>query len=75
VGAHLIAIGLIGHRPPRGAHVEPMLRHVGTDRCVECDRPIDGRGCWNSDGLGELVPYCRDCAQREFGASDTRPAA
>jgi hypothetical protein len=37
-----------------------------TDRCVECHQPIGGWGCWYSDGAGELVPYCTDCAKREF---------
>jgi hypothetical protein len=36
------------------------------DRCVECHEPIGSWGCWYSDGAGELVPYCTDCAKREF---------
>ena len=36
-------------------------------RCVECDRPIDETsGRWYSNGMGELVPFCTRCAEREF---------
>ena len=42
--------------------------------CAECGREVDeqtaereGWGYW-SDGLGELHPYCPECAEREFAA-------
>ena len=45
-------------------------------RCAECGRKVDeptaereGWGYW-SDGLGELQPYCPECAEREFGRGD-----
>ena len=41
--------------------------------CAECGRTVDeptaeqeGWGYW-SDGVGELYPYCPECARREFG--------
>ena len=42
-------------------------------RCVECGREADEekaeREGWRffSDGAGELLPFCPDCAEREFG--------
>jgi hypothetical protein len=39
------------------------------DLCFECGRPIGENGRWYSDGVGELVPYCAECAEREYGAS------
>ncbi len=36
--------------------------------CVECGRPIGDDGRWYSDDTGELVPYCPECAEREFRA-------
>jgi hypothetical protein len=36
--------------------------------CVECGRLIGDNGRWYSDGVGDLVPYCPECAGREFGA-------
>jgi hypothetical protein len=49
---------------------------VGEIRCEECHREVDEFtaiherwGYW-SDGCSELLPYCPECAKREF-ASDT----
>ena len=46
-----------------------------TIRCSECDREIteeeaerEGWG-YRSDGLGELHPFCPECAAREFGGT------
>ena len=42
-------------------------------RCVECGREADEEAVelegWRfySDGAGELLPFCPDCAEREFG--------
>jgi hypothetical protein len=48
----------------------------GDIRCAECEREVDEFtaifekwGYW-SDGVGELVPFCPECARREF-APDT----
>lgn len=41
--------------------------------CVECGRPIAGDGRFYSDGVGELVPYCAECAEREFVRQPTDP--
>jgi hypothetical protein len=52
-------------------------------RCAEYGRKVDAFtaiaekwGYW-SDGVGELVPFCPDCARREFApyaqASDSGP--
>jgi hypothetical protein len=45
-----------------------LLRDGGDviDECVECGEPIGADGRWYSDGL-EFVPYCAECAKREFG--------
>jgi hypothetical protein len=47
-------------------------------RCTECRREVDELtaiaehwGYW-SDGCGELLPFCPDCANREF--ADDAPA-
>jgi hypothetical protein len=44
-------------------------------RCSECGREVSEEeaqaarwGYW-SDGVGELYPYCAECAEREFGNS------
>ncbi len=49
----------------------------GDIRCAECDREVDEFtaiaekwGYW-SDGAGELMPFCPECAKREF-APDAR---
>jgi hypothetical protein len=67
VAAHLIAVGVTGTRPLQAGssrgHAAPS-----SAACVECGTSITGWGCWYSDGLGDLVPYCTECAQREFGA-------
>ena len=41
--------------------------------CAECGREVDeqtaeteGWGYW-SDGTGDLLPYCPECTEREFG--------
>ena len=42
-------------------------------QCAECSREVTVAGAiserWTywSDGVGELHPYCPECAQREFG--------
>jgi hypothetical protein len=43
-------------------------------RCAECSREVDEFtaiaekwGYW-SDGVGELVPFCPECARRAFAA-------
>lgn len=48
-------------------------------RCSECRREVDeftaiaeNWGFW-SDGCGELLPYCPDCAKREF--ADDAPSS
>ena len=41
--------------------------------CAECGRTVDDpeaiaqRWTYWSDGVGELLPYCPECAAREFG--------
>jgi hypothetical protein len=41
-------------------------------RCVECGLEADERWTtiehwtWWSDGRGALLPFCRECAEREF---------
>ena len=41
--------------------------------CAECGRPVTESDAiaqhWTywSDGVGELVPFCPECAAREFG--------
>ncbi len=46
-------------------------------RCSECDRQVDEFTAiaeqWRywSDGCGELLPFCPECAKREF-APNTR---
>jgi hypothetical protein len=49
-------------------------------RCEQCGREVDEFtaikerwGYW-SDGCGELLAYCPECARREF-ASDARASA
>jgi len=51
----------------------------GCIRCTECQREADGfvaiserRGYW-SDGCGELLSFCAECARREF--ADHAPAS
>ena len=47
-------------------------------RCAECGREVDEftaiKQQWRywSDGLGELHPYCPECAEREFDHSVVR---
>jgi hypothetical protein len=38
------------------------------DRCVKCGEPSGKDGRWYSDGTGELVPYCAECAEQELGS-------
>jgi hypothetical protein len=67
VAGHLVAVAVAGHRPWYTTKRKRAERHEAViDRCVECTRPIGTWGCWYSDGAGELVPYCADCAEREF---------
>ena len=54
-----------------------MAKLADEIRCAECDRKVDEFtaiaekwGCWR-DGVGELVPFCPECARREF-APDAR---
>jgi hypothetical protein len=48
-----------------------------TISCSECHREVDESTaideCWGywSDGCGELMPFCPECASREF-APDAR---
>ena len=51
----------------------------GLIRCTECHREVDEFtaikerwGYW-SDGCGELLPFCPECAKREF-ALDAPPS-
>lgn len=70
MAAHLIAVGVTGNAPWRvRTSPDPAVRQAA-DECVECGDSISGWGCWYSDGLGELVPYCPSCAQHEFGAGE-----
>jgi hypothetical protein len=53
----------------------------GTIRCSECDRSVDEftaiaerSGYW-SDGCGELLPFCPQCAEREFTPDASASAA
>jgi hypothetical protein len=45
---------------------------VTANRCEECGREVDeftalaGRWGYWSDGCGELLPFCPECADREF---------
>ena len=46
----------------------------GTVRCTECHRQVDEfvavreRWAYWSNSCGELLPYCPECARREFAA-------
>jgi hypothetical protein len=49
-----------------------QLKEIDGIRCEECNRAIDEFtaikerwGFW-SDGCGELLPFCPECARREF---------
>ncbi len=69
VAGHLVAVAVAGHTPwfaHRRKRAERRDHEAVTDRCVECNQSIGTWGCWYSDGAGELVPYCADCAKREF---------
>ena len=67
VAGHLVAVAVAGHTPWFARRRKRAERHeAATDRCVECNQSIGTWGCWYSDGAGELVPYCGDCAKREF---------
>jgi hypothetical protein len=50
----------------------------GVIRCEECQREVDEMVAaaekWHfwSDGH-ELLPYCPECSEREFGADETEP--
>jgi hypothetical protein len=52
--------------------VKPRLPSIGTIPCSECDREVDEftaiKEQWRywSDGRGELLPFCAECARREF---------
>jgi hypothetical protein len=52
-------------------HRDPL--DPGVVRCTECAREADElatiaeRWTWWSDGVGELLPYCPSCSEREFG--------
>jgi hypothetical protein len=55
-----------------GVDAPPYAELVGDIRCAECGREVDEFtaiaekwGYW-SDGIGELVPFCPECATREF---------
>ena len=43
-------------------------------RCAECAREVDEftaigeKWRYSSDGVGELLPFCPECAKREFAA-------
>jgi hypothetical protein len=57
-----------------------MTELIRSIACAECKREVDEftaiaekRGYW-SDGIGELVPFCPECARREF-ALDARASA
>jgi hypothetical protein len=48
-------------------------------RCSKCHRVMDEFtaiaeqwGFW-SDGVGELLPFCPECARREFGGRASEP--
>ena len=48
-------------------------------RCAECGRAVEfeaitERWTYWSDGVGELHPYCPECAAREFGLPPSREA-
>ena len=54
-----------------------MERKEDLIRCTECHRAVDEFlaiaerwGYW-SDGCGELLPFCPECAQREFSPDAT----
>ena len=67
VAGHLVAVAVAGHRPWFTTRRKRVERDQAVaDRCVECDQSIGTWGCWYSDGAGELVPYCAECAKREF---------
>jgi hypothetical protein len=46
-------------------------------RCSECRRSVDDftavmeRWTYWSDGCGELMPFCPECAEREFSPAAT----
>ena len=54
---------------------EPKADDATLVRCAECDRAVHEldaiaeRWTYWSDGVGDLHPYCPECAEREFGAS------
>jgi hypothetical protein len=74
VAAHLIAVGVTGNTPWQGA-AGPNRQTAPAELCAECATPIDGWGCWYSDGAGELVPFCHECSEREFGGRDASAAS
>jgi hypothetical protein len=50
-------------------------------RCAECgrkpreDENADDEWRADSDGLGELLVFCRECWEREFGENAPAPGA
>jgi hypothetical protein len=53
----------------------PTLADTATLSCIECLRPwLSVSERWrlkvlDEGGVSETVPYCPDCATREFGSS------
>jgi len=51
---------------------------LGSVRCAECEPEVDEfaaiaeRWSYWSDGVGELVPFCPECAKREFAPDAAR---
>ena len=58
--------------PADSAHW-PQAHALGIVGCTECSLEADERftiaehWTWWSDGLGKLLPFCPECAEREFG--------
>lgn len=55
--------------------LDPTADTQTSIRGMECEREVSEEeaqatrwGFW-SDGLGDLMPFCPECAEREFGPS------
>jgi hypothetical protein len=69
-GYSAVPDGQLVETPP---HPHPTTVVVSTLECIECGRPWDEETeRWRLKVLDdpiETVPYCPDCATREFGAA------
>lgn len=72
-----LATSGVGYR----AVLDDDATETGRIRCAECCREADelltikDQWTWWSDGCGELLPFCPECAKREFGHAPIRTPA